>query len=241
MQIHTKVIVLRTVRYGDAKMVVDMFTESHGRLSFAVTVSKTGRGRMRKQLFQPLMLLEAVLDYRPNRQLQRLADVRLQRPLPGLLADPCKVALALFLAEFISYATRCEQQNVPLFRYMACGVEWLDGALGSVANFHVVFMLRMVRFLGFEPNMDTYADGRWLDMRGGVFTPLRPLHPDVVEPAEARLIPTLMRIDYRSMHLCRMSRQERNRCVRLILDYCRLHLPSFPELRSLDVLSELWS
>ena len=38
-----------------------------------------------------------------------------------------------------------------------------------------------------------------------------------------------------------MSRLERNRCLDIMNDYYRLHLPDFPVLKSLDVLKELFS
>ena len=37
-----------------------------------------------------------------------------------------------------------------------------------------------------------------------------------------------------------MSRLERNRCLVIMNDYYRLHLPDFPVLKSLDVLKELF-
>ena len=44
-----------------------------------------------------------------------------------------------------------------------------------------------------------------------------------------------------TMHLFAMSRAERNRCLTIINDYYRLHLPNFPLLKSLDVLKELFA
>lgn len=49
-----------------------------------------------------------------------------------------------------------------------------------------------------------------------------------------------MRMNYETMHLFEMSRTERNRCVEIILNYYRLHLPDMPELKSLEVLRELF-
>ncbi len=37
-----------------------------------------------------------------------------------------------------------------------------------------------------------------------------------------------------------MSRQERNRCVEVIISYYRLHMPDFPELKTLPILKELF-
>jgi DNA repair protein RecO (recombination protein O) len=42
------------------------------------------------------------------------------------------------------------------------------------------------------------------------------------------------------MHLFRLSHHERNRIVDVLLAFYRLHIPQFPELKSLSVLQELW-
>ena len=61
-----------------------------------------------------------------------------------------------------------------------------------------------------------------------------------VRPEEASHIRTLMRMNYETMHLFAMNRMERNRCLDIINEYYRLHLPDFPELKSLPVLQELF-
>ena len=49
-----------------------------------------------------------------------------------------------------------------------------------------------------------------------------------------------MRMNYDTMHLFTMSRAERIRCLTIINDYYRLHLPDFPVLKSLEILKELF-
>ena len=49
-----------------------------------------------------------------------------------------------------------------------------------------------------------------------------------------------MRMNYETMHLFRMNHDERNRIVDVLMTYYRLHVPNFPELRSLDVVRDLW-
>ena len=50
-----------------------------------------------------------------------------------------------------------------------------------------------------------------------------------------------MRMDFPTMHLFRLTRAERARILEILLLYYRLHLPAFPELRSLQVLQELYN
>ena len=68
----TEAIVLHSFKLGESKLVVDMFTREAGRLSFVVSVPKTQKGRLKKQYFQPMTLLEVEVDYRQRVQLQRV-------------------------------------------------------------------------------------------------------------------------------------------------------------------------
>lgn len=236
----TQAIVLRSLKYGEAKMIVDMFTRSHGRLSFIVSIPKSAKSKIKKQFFQPLSLLEIEADVRPKSQLQKLADARLAHPYSSIPFDPHKLAIALFVSEFLYHALRSEQQNAPLFDYVANGVRWLDGQEAHFANFHLVFLMRLSRFLGFYPNIEHYETGEYFDLRESIFVAHPPIHRDFLYPHEAEKIRLLMRMDFPTMHLFRMSHQDRNRLLEVSLAYYRLHLPDFPELRSLSVLQELY-
>lgn len=236
----TQAIVLRSLKYGEAKMIVDMFTRSHGRLSFIVSIPKSAKSKIKKQFFQPLSLLEIEADVRPKSQLQKLADARLAHPYSSIPFDPHKLAIALFVSEFLYHALRSEQQNAPLFDYVANGVRWLDGQEAHFANFHLVFLMRLSRFLGFYPNIEHYETGEYFDLRESIFVAHPPVHRDFLYPHEAEKIRLLMRMDFPTMHLFRMSHQDRNRLLEVSLAYYRLHLPDFPELRSLSVLQELY-
>ena len=240
MMTKTRALVLRTVKYGERGLIVDMLSEEHGRLSFMVSIGQTQRSRMKKQLFQPLSMLDLEFDLRPNVHLQRLKDVRVNYPYSSIPFDPYKLSISLFIAEFLLHATRDEQSNEPLFAYLEHSLQWLDGSMGHFANFHLVFMMRLSRFIGFFPNLEDYQEGCCFDLRNGEFTPQAPLHRDFVQPDEAAKIGLLMRMDYETMRLFRMSRTERNRCAELILSYYRLHVPGFPQLRSLSVVQELF-
>lgn len=236
----TKAIVLRTIKYGEQKVIVDLFTETDGRLSVVARLPKSQKGKFRKPLFQPLTLLDIEYDQRPHVSLFQLRDAALWVPYTLLRMDPVKNALALFLAEFLYHATRGEQQNVALFHYVAQSMEWLDAATGSLANFHLVMMMRLTRFVGFFPNTEDYRPGCFFDLQNGCYSVEMPGHRDVIPPDEAAHIGTLMRLNYETMHLFQMTRAERNRCIDVITDYYRLHVPGFPELNSTPVMREMF-
>ena len=227
----TQAIVLHSLKYGETRLIVDMFTRSHGHLSFIVNIPKSSKSKFKKQFFQPLSLLEIETDIRPKLQLQKLADVRLSSPFSSIPFDAHKLAISLFLSEFLYHALRSEQRNEPLFDYIVNSLQWFDGQPGSFASFHLVFLMRLSRFLGFYPNLDDYLPGDYFDLRESVFCAV---------PVEAEKVQLMMRMDYPTMHLFRMTHQERNRLLEVTLAYYRLHIPDFPELKSVAVLQDLY-
>ena len=231
---------LHSLKYGETRLIVDMFTRSYGRLSFIVSLPKSAKGKMKKQFFQPLTLLEIETDVRPRLQLQKLSDARLLHPFSTIPFDQHKLSIALFIAEFLYYALRSEQQNALLFDYVTDSIQWLDGQDSRFANFHLVFLMRLSRFLGFYPNLDDYSAGDYFDLRESVFLSAPPVHRDFLYPQEAEKVQLMMRMDFATMHLFQMSHTERNRLLEVALSYYRLHIPDFPELKSLSVLQELY-
>ena len=96
-------------------------------------------------------------------------------------------------------------------------------------------------FLGLYPNLEDYHAGDYFDLQNACFTPLRPqLHSNYIAPEEAARLTQLMRMNYETMHLFTMNRLERTRCLNIVNEYYRLHLPDFPVLKSLEVLKELF-
>jgi DNA repair protein RecO (recombination protein O) len=166
--------------------------------------------------------------------------VRLASPFTTIPFHPHKLAISLFVAEFLYYALRSEQRNEPLFDYIASSIQWLDSQTDRFANFHLVFLMRLSRFLGFYPNLDDYQTGDYFDLRESVFCDTPPLHRDVLLPTEADKLQLMMRMDYPTMHLFRLSHLERDRLLEVAVIYYRLHLPNFPELKSLAVLQQLF-
>jgi DNA repair protein RecO (recombination protein O) len=240
MMTKTKGLVLRSVKYGEGALIVDMLTEKVGRVSFLVRLSKSQKGKMRKQYFMPLTLVDMDFDYRVKASLQRLRDIHIWLPLSSLALHPYKLSIGLFLAEFLCHATRDEHDNEALFQFVTFSMQWLDGVERDFSNFHLVFMMRLSRFIGFFPNVEQANEGGYFDLINGCFTDRIPDHAHFLIPEEAGKISLLLRLNYKTMHLCAMSRVERNRCTEVILEYYRLHVPGFPQLKSLDVLKTLF-
>ncbi|MBQ6751759.1 MAG: DNA repair protein RecO [Bacteroidaceae bacterium] len=241
MQENIRGIVLRTVKYGDTSMVVDLFTESRGRQSFMASTARAKRAVRSKSFWHPLSQVEFSAEMRPVGGLPRPADVRTYYNYIDLPFSPVKSTLALFLAEFLSAALREEKENLPLYRYIESSLQWLDmvESPAAMANFHLAFLMHLSRFIGIYPNLE--SPDRYFDLMAGTYCDRPPLHAHYLQRQEAQALPTLFRMDYPTLHLFRFSRRERMRILHVLNEYYRLHVPNFPELKSLEVLQEFYS
>ena len=237
----TRAIVLHTLRHTDAAVVVHAYTEVAGRAAFLVYVSRSKRSKVRPAVLQPLALVELEADLRATTTLQRVKEARVVHPLTSLPYDPRKAAVAMYLAEFLYRVLQEQTANKALFDYLWQSVAYLDACRQGVANFHLAMLLRLSLLLGLYPNLEGCTPSTCFDLMAGCYTPQPPSrHVYYLQPAEAVRIPVLMRMNYRNMHLFKMNREQRQRCLAVIQDYYRLHLPGLPELRSAEVLKALF-
>ena len=184
---------------------------------------------------------ELDFDIRPNQNLQRIRDMRLHISYGSLPYDPIKGTVSLFLSEFLYYALKHELENNALFLYLCNSLQWFDRSEKGLANFHLVFLMRLTRFLGFWPNVQDYVPGMLFDLRESTMVSVLPAHGQYLDAEESAFLPKLLRMDYATMHLFRFNRQQKSRVLDILVDYYRMHIPEFPELKSLDVLRTVFS
>lgn len=231
---------MRVAPYSDKNSIIYMYTEAFGRCSYVISWSRGKRGRMSKALFMPLSVLEIEDVHVPNRELHRLSEVRACFPSGRLASDPVRNVLALFLAEVLYRVVRDKEPDQRLFDYLLGSIRLLDTLEQGIANFHIVFLLGLPRYLGVSPNLNAYREGAYFDLREGVFSDKLPLHRDFLDQRESAFFHRLLRIRYENMALYAFSRQERVLILQRIIDYYRLHLPEFPEIKSLAVFQAMF-
>lgn len=233
-------VVLGLFKYNDKKNIVHIYTEQNGRMSFLIPASRSKKSTVCNVLFQPLSLVEFEAEVRSNSSLHTVKEAKLWFPFQSLPYDPYKSGIALFIAEFLFRALKEEAENAALYAYLVHSIEWLDSCDSNFANFHLVFLMRLSRFLGLFPYIEHYQEGDFFDLMNACFVHQQPSNGMFVRPQEAVRIHNLMRMRYETMHLFPMNRLERNHCLEVIITYYRLHLPEMPELKSLSVLRELF-
>lgn len=228
-------IALRTVKYSDRSSILSVYSRQEGRLSLLVPAGQGKQAARMRALLMPMGRFECVADIRPGREIYPFRDLR-----PILLppvGDPVRSTLALFVTDLLSGLLKESMPDPLLFDFINRSIEQLSTLpTKQLANFHIVFLILLTRFLGIEPDWGSYREGAIFDLAEGIFRQSPPPHRNFLTSSDSSVAFTLRRISYRNLHLFAMSRFDRNRLLDSILHYYQLHYPSLPTLSSLPIL-----
>lgn len=237
----TRGIVLHQTNYNDKYAIVRVFTEEFGTVSYLAPKNKGRKTKTPRSFFYPLAVLEMEVEHYNLRDIHLIKEVKPHLMQASLLSNPVKSTICIFLSEFLGKVIREVQAEKLLFAYLLHSLEVLDLSERDYANFHLVFMTRLSQFLGFYPDVNSYERGMLFDMQNGTFALFAPNHAHFLDREESEAFSKLLRMNYENMRLFRFSRKDRHRIIQRILEYYQLHLSNFGEVKSLEVLQELFN
>lgn len=239
MQEKTTGIVLHSIKYSDSASIVTIYTRLFGRVSYMVHGANKKKSACRAALMQPLSIVEMDVFHSVGKDLQRIKDMRIGYPFTGIPFDPVKNAVALFLSEMLFRTLRQSEPDDSVFLFLENSIQQLDCGEVGMANFHLVFLMRLTRYLGFEPNSDE-ANVRYFDLLNGVFLREKPQNAHFLDQELTADFLSLLHTDYSNMDMLHLSRIKRTKLLEGLVEYYKLHIPDFKVLHSLAVLHSLF-
>jgi DNA repair protein RecO (recombination protein O) len=236
MSIQTRGIVVQQIRYSDTSLIVKIYTEATGMVSFMVRGALKSGAKYRPALFMPLTLVELVFTPKPKKDLQFLDDLSIYQHLVDVRTNMQKNAIVLFISELLGKTIREHEANPSLFGFLFRSVQWLELVEGAFHDFHVYFSLELTRFLGFYPRLDEQGTRDYFDLAEGRFRDSPPPHAYFIAPPESKDFSSLCLPNPHSPGNFGFNNRLRRTLLQEILLYYRLHIPDFHDMKSPDVL-----
>lgn len=239
MLVNTKAIVISALKYGEADLIVRTFTHKSGLKSYMLKgVLKSKKGKFRASMFQPLTQLEIAANHRDKGTLEYLKDARIAHTYQSLHTNVVKSSLVMFLAEMLKSTIKEEEKNEALFHFLEHTFIWMDEH-ENVSNFHLLFLIKLTRYLGFYPD-DSQGNGMYFNMLDGVFQPVK-TNDYCIEGENIDYLKQLLGINFDELSSIKLNQAKRAQLINLLLLYYELHIEGFVKPRSLVVLNEIFS
>jgi DNA repair protein RecO (recombination protein O) len=239
MLIKTRGIILRTIKYRESSLILEVYTELKGLRKYIISGVRSRRAKTQAGLLQIMSLVELVAYEREDRDLTRIKEVRPAEIYQRIPFDFRRGSLGLFLAEVARKTIREREENTPLFRFLYATFLFLDRTTDPIGNLHLHYLLELSTFLGFLPAGD-YSPGTPLfDLREGEFTGGLPDHKYYLEEARAAQLQELLGVSRADVHRVALSRDDRRALLDALIIYYRLHLEGLKEIHSHEVLRQV--
>ncbi|MCS6973094.1 MAG: DNA repair protein RecO [Cyclobacteriaceae bacterium] len=212
----TRGVVFRFTKFRETSIIVTIFTELFGLQSYIVNSVRSAKGKM--ALFQPLTLLDMVVYHRENANINRIKELKCLHPYETLHRDIRKAAIALFLNEVLNKCIKEESHSAEMYRFIQDSLIGLDNMQEKLENFHLIFLIRLSRQLGF-----------------GISSP-----DDIASefPGDEESL-QLMKELLEGVWTVSMPVHQRRKLLNGLLQFYRRHLENMGEIKSVDVLREV--
>ena len=237
----TRGIVLKTTLFSESSVVVQIFTEKFGIQSYLINGVKRPKAKIRMNMLQPLHLVEMIVYHKANTNIQRVSELRPSPIFRTIPYDIIKSTIIMFLNEVLYKSIRQQNTDERLFDFIFNGICWFDESETMNVNFHLAFLLKLTRFLGFAPSTQTRSDQSYFDLQEGEFSSRVPVHSNYIEKDDASLFIALLDAPFEKIFEIKLSNISRRNILDKILVFYTLHTASFGDIRSHQVLEEVLS
>ena len=237
----SRAIVLHQIKYSETSLILKIYTEKEGLLSFIVKGVRGKKGKFRSAQFQALNLLELSYNDARKSKLRQIVDLKISEPFSELLFNPVKRSIATFMAELIQQCIKEEEPNPELFQFLHSSIHWLDLSQKNCSHFHLLFMMKLTKLLGFYPMFEIGYEEGYFDLQQGVFTRQKPLHAYFVEAEDLSAWKELINCKLETLESLLFSNELKRRLVQALMIYYKLHLIHFKELNSHHILQTVFN
>lgn len=238
MQSKTKGIVLKTIKYGDRKLIVKIYTNTHGLQSFFVSLGTSSKAKIKPALLQALTQIEIETSIRSNKQFASIKDIHCNYQYTDLTQNIYKNTIATFLNEVMYACLKEEEPNENMFEFVTIAFQWLDQSHEHIHNFHLYFLIELSKHLGFYPQNNFSTEESYFDLREGAFVNKIPQNPNYLLPESAQRLSDLLIVDLQNIRYYNVSKTERDDLLNNLLLFYRIHISGLHEIKSLAVLRE---
>jgi DNA repair protein RecO (recombination protein O) len=189
--------------------------------------------------FSHLFLLEMEVYHQPD-ELQKVKEARNFPVYTTIPFDINKTSLAIFISEVLSKSLKEEEANPALYEFLFNSLLTLDLQKDKVSNFHIYFLLKLTRYLGFSPN-DNYSETKcFFDYLAGMFAESPPLHNQYFDKNISTHVHFFLASNYEGCMIYPLNSELRVLILSKLIDYYNFHFEKTGKILSLNILKEVY-
>jgi len=235
----TRGIVLKITNYSENSVVAQIYTEELGLQSYLISGARKPKAKIPINMLQALHLLDLIVYVKEDGSLQRVKEAQSAPILQQIPLDITKGTVAIFINEILFKVLKHQAPDPHLFHFIHQSIIWLDQTDSAIYNFHLCFLMKLSRFLGYMPTTSPEIKP-YFDLVEGIFSLYPPAHTYVLQEPHTSLFYRILNVNYDESQKITMKHTDRIYLLQQIINFYKLHTENFGKVNSLLILEEIF-
>lgn len=232
----TKGIVLKSTKYAESSIVLQVLTAEFGLQSYLINGVRKNKSKYSPAIMQSLHLLDMIVYHKENGGIQRVSEIRNSPAYKSIPMDTVKSTLVMFMNEVICKSISHGHPDPRLFEFIFNYLLCLDLIEERLSNFLVFFLLDLSEELGFLPAAAENENEIYFDLKNGCFSSIKPQHPAFLVGAVCVTIQAILSAEKEDRMSVNFTKAARKELISFLLQYFAFHIDNFGQVKSWEVL-----
>ncbi len=241
MLFKTRGIVFHQIKYSESSVIAKIYTELFGIQSYLIKGVRNKKSKIKSALLQHLSIVDLVVYHKEKSNIQYIKEIRSEYQFTSIPFDIRKSSIAVFINEILYKSIHEEEANQNLFDYLLNSIKLLDMITKRFVDFHLLFTIGLTKYLGFFPRRNFSDKKTVFNLQEGFFQNAIPNHSNYLKKPISEIFYNLLNTQIEDVDSVKISNSQRNELLNKIIEYYRLHLPAFKDIKSPDILQEVLS
>lgn len=238
MLFKTTGIVLRSFKYSETSLIVEVYTREKGLKKYIVSGVRSKKAKVSANLLQVMSMLDLVAYDKEGKELNRVKEIKAAHIYQHLPFDIHRSSVGLFITEMAQKILRQSEQQYDLYDFLEAIYLYLDQSETTVNNVHLFFLAHFAQYLGFQPDGEYSATTPYFDLQAGTFV-TNDFAKYVLNQTQSKILDQLLDTQLTSLHQFSISKQERSQLLERLIQYYQLHLENLPNISAHTILKEV--
>ena len=240
MLIKSEGIILRSVKYSESSLILDIFTKEIGLATYIISGVRKTKSKSTAANLQVGSILELILYNNDNLKINRVKEAKSLILFNRLFFEIKRFSVALFLLELLRKSIREREKNGELYDLIIKSIIFLDNSDSNLSNFHLVFLCRMAAIIGFGPENNFNDVNSIFDLRDGKFIDQIPYHKDYLKKNESIYLSKILSLGIENSHELKIKREEKMKILNNLILYYEIHIGNIGKIKTLEVFQNIF-
>lgn len=241
MLVKTLGIVLKSIKYSETSLIVDIYTQGLGVKTYMFNSVRTPKPKVSPSLLQPLSIVDIIVYDRLDKGINRVKEIKSHIQFKTLPYNIVKSSIGVFILELFSKTIKENEHNDALFHFLYKAVVYIDHTEHNLSFYPLFFMVKLSKYIGFHSSSNRNEENLYFDLKEGHFLKEPPMHIFYLDEKMSSFYNQIvMNEDYDTLY-CSANHTERSMLLDEIIKYYEYHTEKELSLKSLAVLKQIFN